>query len=408
MKVVAIGGGHGLAVTLQAAATYAASLTAVVTGADDGGSSGKLREATGLPAMGDIRRCLSALAEPRSLGEMFEHRFGDDLAGHALGNLVIAALAQRLGFGAAIDELGRLLHVPARVLPATEEPVELVGRTATGAVVRGQVAVQHSREVIAVELDPVAPSPYAEAVAAIGAADQIVIGPGSLFTSVLAALAVPGIRDAVAAARGRPVYVCNLQPQVPETAGFDAAAHVDALHRHGVAPDVVLADPELADGALQDHLADAVAAGARVLVLADEHSPEQLTAILESGASGYLLADCSPEDLIQALLTVAGGDVLLDPKVAATILTQWRRLRAAEVGVGTGRLALTPRERELLAEMAEGRSTKAIARSLGISVKTVENHKIRIFDKLGVRTHAQAVSVAISHGLAVAVEGGRA
>src|SRR5215210_4582378 len=98
MKVVAIGGGHGLAVTLRAAAAYADSLTAVVTVADDGGSSGRLREATGLPAMGDIRRCLSALAEPATLGEMFEHRFDDELDGHALGNLMITALAQRIGF----------------------------------------------------------------------------------------------------------------------------------------------------------------------------------------------------------------------------------------------------------------------------------------------------------------------
>src|SRR3954447_25465849 len=112
-RVVGIGGGHGLAVTLRAARQYADELTGVVSVADDGGSSGRLREATGLPAMGDIRRCLSALAEPAYLGEMFEHRFNEDLAGHALGNLVIAALAQRVGFRAAIDELGRLLSVPA-------------------------------------------------------------------------------------------------------------------------------------------------------------------------------------------------------------------------------------------------------------------------------------------------------
>jgi DNA-binding NarL/FixJ family response regulator len=166
-------------------------------------------------------------------------------------------------------------------------------------------------------------------------------------------------------------------------------------------PDVVLADPELKDGALQDHLGEAVATGTRVLVVADEHSPEQLTAILETGASGYLLADCSPDELVQGLVAVANGDVLLDPKVAATILTQWRRLRASEAGPGNGRTALTRRERELLSEMAEGHATKTIARRLGISVKTVENHKIRIFDKLGVRTQAQAISVAISHGLAV-------
>lgn len=252
-SVVAIGGGHGLAVTLRAAATYAGTLTAVVTVADDGGSSGRLREATGLPAMGDIRRCLSALAEPPVLGEMFEHRFDDELAGHALGNLVIAALAQRVGFGAAIDELARLLGVPARVLPATEEPVELVGRTSDG-VVRGQVAVQQSTGIIEVSLDPATPIPFADAVDAIATADQIVIGPGSLYTSVLAALAVPGIRDAVAASPARKVYVSNLRPQVPETSGYGERALVDALQRHGVAPDVVVpaADLARADGRAHD------------------------------------------------------------------------------------------------------------------------------------------------------------
>jgi uncharacterized cofD-like protein len=252
-KVVAIGGGHGLAVTLQAAAMYADSLTAVVTVADDGGSSGRLREATGLPAMGDIRRCLSALAEPSYLGEMFEYRFDEDLAGHALGNLVIAALAQRVGFRAAIDELGRLLSVPARVLPATETPVALVATTANG-VVRGQVAVQQSSGIRHVALDPVDPPADPNAVDAILAADQIVIGPGSLYTSVLAALAVPGIRNAVAATGGQVVYVRNLRPQIPETAGYGEDDYVRALHAHGVDADVVVGDPSLtrADGRAHD------------------------------------------------------------------------------------------------------------------------------------------------------------
>lgn len=253
MKVVAIGGGHGLAVTLRAASTYAESLTAVVTVADDGGSSGRLRDATGLPAMGDIRRCLSALADPPVLGEMFEHRFTDDLSGHALGNLVIAALAQRVGFRAAIDELGRLLAVPARVLPATEELVTLVAITDDG-IVHGQVAIQQSTGIKRVSLEPSDPEADADAVAAIDVADQIVIGPGSLFTSVLAALAVPGIREAVARSAAPVLYVCNLRPQVPETDGFAPAAHVDALHDHGIEPDVVIADPELAraDGRAHD------------------------------------------------------------------------------------------------------------------------------------------------------------
>ena len=244
-RVVAIGGGHGLSVTLQAAATYAGTLTAVVSVADDGGSSGRLRETTGLPAMGDIRRCLSSLAEPAALGQMFEHRFDDDLAGHALGNLMIAALAQRIGFRAAIDELARLLSVPARILPATEVPVDLVAVT-EGGTVHGQVAVQDSPDIRRVALEPPDPPADPDAVDAIAHADQIVIGPGSLYTSVLAALAVPGIRDAVVASSARVVYVCNLQPQVPETANYATATYVDGLRSHGVAPDVVIDDPALA------------------------------------------------------------------------------------------------------------------------------------------------------------------
>jgi uncharacterized cofD-like protein len=252
-NVVAIGGGHGLAVTLRAASSYAGTLTAIVSVADDGGSSGRLREATGLPAMGDIRRCLSALAEPPLLGEMFEHRFDDDLAGHALGNLMIVALAQRVGFRAAIDELGRLLGVPARVLPNTEQPVGLVAMTGDG-FVHGQVAVQQSVGIKRVSLDPPDPRPDPAAVAALAAADQIVIGPGSLYTSLLAALAVPGIRDAVEASNATVVYVSNLRPQIPETDGYDTAAHVEALRDHGVDPDIVIDDPALArsDGRAHD------------------------------------------------------------------------------------------------------------------------------------------------------------
>ncbi|HEV3227342.1 MAG TPA: gluconeogenesis factor YvcK family protein [Acidimicrobiales bacterium] len=261
-RVVAIGGGHGLAVTLRAASTYAASLTALVSVADDGGSSGRLRDATGLPAMGDIRHCISSLAEPAVLGEMFEHRFDDELAGHALGNLMIAALAQRVGFRAAVDQLARLLGVGARVLPTTEEPVDLVAVTGDG-IVHGQVAVQQSTAIKRVFLEPADPRADPEAIDAIESAHQIVIGPGSLYTSVLAALAVPGIRSAVAASDGLVVYVCNLRPQVPETAGFDDDAHVEALRDHGVMPDVVVRASGLAraDGRAHDAtlLAEALA-----------------------------------------------------------------------------------------------------------------------------------------------------
>jgi uncharacterized cofD-like protein len=193
--------------------------------------------------MGDIRRCLSSLADPTSqLGEILEHRFTGELEGHAFGNLLIAALAERLGFTPAIDEVARLVDARARIRPVTEAPVVLVADT-DGGVVRGQVAIQRCRGIKRVVLEPADVAPAPDVVDAIATADQIVLGPGSLYTSVLAALALPAIREAVAASTADVVYVCNLGPQFPETAGYDVAAHVDALHDHGVEPDVVLCPP---------------------------------------------------------------------------------------------------------------------------------------------------------------------
>jgi DNA-binding NarL/FixJ family response regulator len=165
-------------------------------------------------------------------------------------------------------------------------------------------------------------------------------------------------------------------------------------------PDVLLADPGLRNRHTAADLAQCIAQGVAVLVLDDDHSAERITINLDRGATGYLLSDCAPEELVRAVHVVGRGEVLLDPRVATTILSQWRRLRAPSSREAT-RQTLTPREVDVLVEMVEGRSTKAIARALDISVKTVETHKIRIFDKLGVRTHAQAVSVAIAHGLAI-------
>lgn len=163
-------------------------------------------------------------------------------------------------------------------------------------------------------------------------------------------------------------------------------------------PDLVLSDVDLADGLLEDVLEAVLATGARVLVLSDDVSPEPLTRLLERGASGYLLLDTTPAQLAEALVAVAEGLMPLHPSVAGTIVEQWRRLRAQGDG-GATQSALTPREHEVLTAMAEGLATKAIAVRLGMARKTVENHKLRIFDKLGVRTHAHAVSIAIGHGL---------
>jgi len=249
-RVVGLGGGHGLAVTLEAVRRYSHRITAVVSVADDGGSSGRLRRDLGIPAPGDVRRCLVALAaDPDGVvAQAFGRRFErGELVGHPLGNLVIAGLAETTGsFVAAIDEAGRLLDVQGRVLPATEGPVVL-GATVAGRLVTGQAAIQQTGGPIElVALEPPDAGAPPDVLTAIAEADQVIIGPGSLFTSVLAVTAVPTIRAALAARGGGVVFVCNLKPS-KETIGFDVADHLAALARHGVVPDAVVIDPDAMD-----------------------------------------------------------------------------------------------------------------------------------------------------------------
>lgn len=247
--VVALGGGHGLATALRAIRRYAGSITAVVSVADDGGSSGRLRRDIGVPPPGDLRRCLVALAADDTVwASAFEHRFaGGELDGHALGNLVLVGLTETLGsFPAALDEAGRLLGAVGRVLPATVVGVvlkaELADPLAPAPTVEGQVAVANSRGIRRVELVPADVAATPEAVAAIARADQVVYAPGSLYTSVLPVLAVDGLRDAVATTAARVVQVCNLRPEIPETAGMDAADHLAAVLAHGARVDCFLYD----------------------------------------------------------------------------------------------------------------------------------------------------------------------
>ena len=272
-RVVALGGGHGLSASLQAIRRYSSEVSAVVSVADDGGSSGRLRSVFGIPPPGDLRRCLVALADPDSLWvDAFKYRFtAGELAGHALGNLMIAGLAATTGdFERALDEAGRLLGAVGRVIPATREPVVLkaVVRAADGdgaSDVEGQVAVGNSGRIAGVWLVPADPQATPAALDAIEAADQVVIGPGSLFTSVLAVVAVPAIRDALAATRARKVYVCNLRVQSPETEGYDVAAHVDALLAHGLEVDVVVCPSGRPPPRRSEHAGGGTAGGARGL-----------------------------------------------------------------------------------------------------------------------------------------------
>jgi len=243
-RVVAIGGGHGTAVTLRAATRYTNRVTAIVSVADDGGSSGRLRQLLDVVALGDMRKCLVALADEEApLAQAFERRFEEgELAGHALGNLVLAGLVGATGdLVHAIDEAARLLGAVGRVLPATTEPVVLKADCGGGEVA-GQVAVSLAGQIRSVSLVPGDAGPPAAAVDAILDADQVVIGPGSLYTSVLAAAAVPELAAAMGATKAQRVLVCNLRPQIPETEGYDVGRHVSALEAHGIPVDLVLCD----------------------------------------------------------------------------------------------------------------------------------------------------------------------
>lgn len=281
-RVVALGGGHGLSATLRSVAPWADHLTAVVSTADDGGSSGRLREARPRPAFGDLRRCLTALADPTApWTRALERRFADEgLAGHPTGNLVLLALTEELGdLQAACDEVARTAGIDpqrARVVPATAEPVALHGRTADGTVVSGQVAVSETAGIAEVWVEPAAPaSPLA--VEAVDKADLVLLGPGSLYTSVLAAAVVGELREALAATTGRVVYVANLRSEQAEARGYDLATHVAALRHHGIEPEVVVAQPgALPRGRCRTEVVEADVAGANGLV----HDPDKLGAVL--------------------------------------------------------------------------------------------------------------------------------
>jgi uncharacterized cofD-like protein len=268
-RLVAIGGGHGLAITLEAARRWTSEITAVVTVADDGGSSGRLRRDLGVIAPGDLRRCLQALAPPGLLTDAIGHRFEvGELEGHPPGNVLLAGLLEQADSPVeAIDSLADAMSIVGRVLPSCVEPVDLVAETAAGAVVRGQVAVGATSGIVVLRWSPTHPVSPVAAIEAVLAADLIVLGPGSLYTSVLAAVA-PDVRDAIAAASARVLYVANLAPQKAETEGYSVAHHVGALLRHGIIPSAVLVDDQAAS---EDTISGVEVVRASVKAASDRH-----------------------------------------------------------------------------------------------------------------------------------------
>ncbi|MEU4831715.1 uridine diphosphate-N-acetylglucosamine-binding protein YvcK [Streptosporangium sp. NPDC023615] len=300
LKVVALGGGHGLYASLSALRRVTSRLTAVVTVADDGGSSGRLRRELGVLPPGDLRMALAALCDEDEWGhtwsEVVQHRFRSDgdLHGHTVGNLLIVALWERLGDTVAgLDWLGRLLGAHGRVLPMSSVPldiaaeVELDGRVST---VRGQVACALTPgRVRAISLLPKDPPACREAVEAVLDADWVVFGPGSWFTSVLPHLMVPELAEALLATRARRLVTLNLAPQAGETDGFSPQKHLEVLRQHAasLAVDVVVADTGVTDD--RDALAKAAAElGGRLVLapVADEdgsprHDAQRLASVLD-------------------------------------------------------------------------------------------------------------------------------
>ena len=253
-KVVAIGGGTGLSALLRGLKEHTSNLTAVVTVADDGGSSGVLRSGLGIPPMGDIRNCIAALADAEPLmSELLQYRFPADaegeahgLAGHAVGNLLLAAMTAVEGgdFEEGVRQINRILAVRGQVVPVSAQPLTLHAELRDGRVIDGQSSIMVTGGIDRVWLTPREVRASEDALAAIAEADLIVIGPGRLYTSLLPSLLLPDLRDALLESPAPIYYVCNVATQAGETAGMDLAAHVEALVAHS-APrlvDVVIAN----------------------------------------------------------------------------------------------------------------------------------------------------------------------
>lgn len=235
--VVVIGGGTGLAVMLRGLKEQPVDITAIVTVADDGGSSGRLRFDLQMPPPGDIRNVLVSLAQTEPLLEqVLQYRFqnGEGLAGHTLGNLMLAAMKEITGdFNEAIKGMSRVLAVRGQVLPASSQDVILMAEMTDGTLVQGESQITKAgKKIRRVFLYPPDPTPLEEALIAIRDADAIVVGPGSLYTSILPNLLVKGMVEAISASSALKIFICNVMTQPGETDGYSACDHLEAVYNH--------------------------------------------------------------------------------------------------------------------------------------------------------------------------------
>ena len=312
LNVVAIGGGTGLSTLLRGLKRHDVSITAIVTVADDGGSTGKIRNAYDIPAPGDIRNCLVALADDESLvSRLFQYRFsqnGSELAGHSLGNLFITALSQVSGsFEQAVIESATVLNIRGRVLPSTVANVRLDAKLIDGSIIKGESNIQHKQVPIQrVMLTPGDPAAYAPAVSAILNADLIVLGPGSLYTSIVPNLLVNDIARAIRVSSAPKVYVINVATQTGETDHFTAIDHIDVINGQ-------LGEGVLDSVLINDNRASADAIGPELNI--EPVLPESLE-LIDPGihvVARDVVSDQNPlrhdpEKLAQALLELAHGN----------------------------------------------------------------------------------------------------
>ncbi len=343
-RVVAVGGGTGLPATLRGLKNYTANIAAIVTVADDGGSSGRLRTQYGILPPGDIRNCLIALADIEPLMErLFQYRFtsGEGLAGHPFGNLFLLAMTETTGdFYQAVKAASEVLAVRGRVLPSTLDQVVLRAELADGRMVSGESAIGKAGSPIRrVFLDPAVPEggirPLDDVLAAIAEAELIVLGPGSLYTSIMPNLLVPGVADAIRRSPALKIYVCNIMTEPGETDGFKVSDHMKALIEHGGSGlfDVCLVNTRQVPERLRSRYREE---GAEPVVLdpaAYRMGVQVVARDLIRVEGDYVRHD--PEKLAQAI-----GQVFLArrPHVGRTpweffLFRQWLRERARQEGV---------------------------------------------------------------------------
>ena len=236
MKVVLIGGGTGLSVLARGLREFPIDITAIVTVADDGGSTGKIRNEMDIPAPGDIRNVIAALSDSESvLTQLFQYRFEENqISGHSLGNLLIAGMTNITNdFGHAIKELSKVLNIKGKVIPSTNSSVQLNAIMEDGDIVYGESKIpKMQKKIDKVFLEPDDVEPMEEAVEALEEADLIVLGPGSLYTSVISNLCVKGISHALLNSSAPKLYVSNVMTQPGETNNYSAVDHVNAIHDH--------------------------------------------------------------------------------------------------------------------------------------------------------------------------------